>query len=264
MSAEIIVSVRSPTRRHGHMGHQRRRPVPDDQLTIALHAHGGARSGAGRPRSKTSGMPHAARPTLSGREPLLVTLKVAEGLASLRSSRLFRRILASLARAKERFGTRIVHFSVQSDHVHLLVEAASKTALCRAMKGLAVRLARAVNRELGRTGAVLRDRYHARLLTTPRQTRNAIAYVLCNARKHAVAPPIPGWLDPCSSAPTFDGWSRTICRVDWAVDGMAVAAPATPRVWLLRIGWRRGGLLHPDHCPGRALGDRVCAGEPLQ
>lgn len=189
-------------------------------------------------------MPHAARPRLSGREPVLVTLKMVEGLSSLRSTGLFRRVLASLLQAKERFDTRVVHFSVQSDHVHLLVETASKSALSRAMKGLAVRLARAVNRELGRTGAVLRDRYHARVLGTPRQTRNAIAYVLCNARKHGHAPPRRGWIDRCSSAGSFDGWSVATAT------NTAPLATSVPRTWLLRIGWRRGGPLDPDHRPG--------------
>ena len=187
-----------------------------------------------------------ARPTLSGREPLLVTLKLAPHLASLRGARMFRRVLATLVEAKERLGTRIVQFSVQRDHVHLLVESASKSDLSRAMKGLAVRLARAVNRELGRTGAVLGDRYHARVLATPRQARNAIAYVLCNARKHGHAPNVRGWVDPCSSAGWFDGWIVSLAegRVSTLV------ATARPRTWLLRIGWRRGGLLHPDHRPG--------------
>ena len=96
-------------------------------------------------------MPHTTRPKLSGREPVLVTLKLLDGLPSIRNNRLFRRVLAGLVKAKDRFETRVVHFSVQSDHVHLLVETTSKSALGRAMKGLAIRLARAVNRELGRT-----------------------------------------------------------------------------------------------------------------
>lgn len=169
----ILLSVRSLCRRQRRMGRRRTKAGRGKQLTIRLQGHGGARAGAGRPRSPKSGMPHGRRPSLCGREPLLVTLKLVQGLASLRTNRLFRRVLAGLVKAKERFDTRIVHFSVQSDHVHLLAETASKGALSRAMKGLAVRLARAVNRELGRRGAVLRDRCHARLLATPRQTRNA-------------------------------------------------------------------------------------------
>jgi hypothetical protein len=107
----------------------------------------------------------------------------------------------------------------------------------------------------GKGGKVFADRFHDRVLTSPKQVRHALAYVLCNARKHAVAPPIRGgtgssWVDPCSSARAFDGWSREVSSSNASSPRQP---PQTPRVWLLRIGWRRGGLLHPDHCPGRAL-----------
>jgi hypothetical protein len=89
---------------------------------------------------------------------------------------------------------------------------------------------------------VFADRYHHRTLTTPRQVRNALAYVLCNARKHRVAPHRSGWLDPLSSAASFDGWTRCANAADRIT-------PA-PRTWLLRVGWRRGGSIDPDHTPG--------------
>ena len=166
------------------------------------------------------------------------------------------RILRSLTHAKERMRSkaldvRVVHYSVQRDHLHLIVEAADVRSLSRAMQGLSVRIAKALNRALARKGKVFADRFHDRVLTSPKQVRHALAYVLCNARKHGIAPLIRGWADPCSSAPAFDGWSRAIGSMG-PVDGIAIAATATPRVWLLRIGWRRGGLLHPDHCPGGA------------
>ena len=188
-------------------------------------------------------MPHVERPRLSGREPVLVTLKVREGLSSLRVRGLLRAVLGGLVAAKERFSVRLVQYSVQSDHVHLVAEAQSKHALSRAMKGLAVRLARAINRALGRKGTVFAERYHERVLTSPRQVRNALAYVLCNGKKHGHAPARAGWLDPCSSAASFDGWSRKI---------LAAHGPrlSEPRTWLLRVGWRKGGLLDPDHLPG--------------
>jgi REP element-mobilizing transposase RayT len=115
------------------------------------------------------------------------------------------RILRSLSRAKDRLGARIVHYSVQRDHLHLIVEAEDTRSLSRAMQGLSVRIAKALNRALGRKGKVFADRFHDRVLTSPRQVRHALAYVLCNARKHGVAPPMrggsgPSWVDPCSSA----------------------------------------------------------------
>lgn len=137
---------------------------------------------------------------------------------------------------------RLVEFSVQHDHVHIVAEAKDAESLARAMKGLAVRLARQLNRSLERRGTVFADRYHHRALTTPRQVRNALAYVLCNARKHRVAPHRTGWVDPLSTAPCFDGWTH-------AASNDVERITPTPRTSLLRVGWRRGGLIDPDHTP---------------
>jgi REP element-mobilizing transposase RayT len=238
------------------------------QTEILFRAHGGARRGAGRKRvALKARVLHRPRTRLTGREPVLVTLTTQRAIANLRGRRAMVRILRSLSRAKERLGTRIIHYSVQRDHLHLIVEAEDARSLSRAMQGLSVRIAKALNRTLGRKGKVFADRFHDRVLTSPRQVRHALAYVLCNARKHGIAPPIRGergrgergrggvsasWVDPCSSAAAFDGWSRKVCSEGDVLE-VAMASTTTPRIWLLRIGWRRGGLLHPDHCPGRAL-----------
>ncbi len=229
------------------MGKKRR------QIEILFRTHGGARRGAGRRRvAPKARVLHRPRTPLTGREPVLVTLSTHRTIANLRGRRAMQRIIASLSRAKERLGARIIHYSVQRDHVHLIVEAEGVRSLSRAMQGLSVRIAKALNRALGRKGKVFADRFHDRVLTSPKQVRHALAYVLCNARKHGVAPPSRGWMDPCSSARVFDGWRRQAGRADYASGVIHIAATATPRVWLLRIGWRRGGLLDPDHCPGRA------------
>jgi hypothetical protein len=104
---------------------------------------------------------------------------------------------------------RIVHFSIQTNHVHLIVEAKSTEALSRGMQGLLIRLAKRVNGYLGRTGKLFPDRYHAEVLSTPTQVRHALRYVLNNTRKHAGSGRTfrPGWVDPCSTAAHFDGWS---------------------------------------------------------
>lgn len=175
---------------------------------------------------------------------MLVTLKIRAGVANLRARARCRVVLRALQRAKERFGVRLVEFTVQHDHVHIVAEAKDAASLARAMKGLSVRLARQLNRSLERSGAVFADRYHHRALRTPRQVRNALAYVLCNARKHRVAPIESGWLDPLSTAMSFDGWRR-------AATNDERVTPA-PRTWLLRVGWRRGGLIDPDHTPSAA------------
>jgi REP element-mobilizing transposase RayT len=203
------------------------------------------RPGAGRPpRGEKAGVPHRPRPELTGREPVLVTMKVRAGITSLRGRSAFDRVLRSLRRVRAELGAHVTHYSVQRDHVHLIVEAEDMRALSRGMQGLAVRIARGVNRAMNRKGAVFADRFHDRVLRSPRQVRNALSYVLCNARKHGLAPRQRGWLDPHSSAWAFDGWAST------------THAPSTsdsvspPRTWLLRVGWRRGGLLEVDHRPG--------------
>jgi REP element-mobilizing transposase RayT len=142
--------------------------------------------------------------------------------------------------AASRDGFRVCHFSVQDDHVHLLVEAASTAALVSGMRGLAIRLALAVNRARGRTGRVWADRWHGRALASPKEVRNALVYVLMNWLKHdrrAMG------LDPCSSAHWLDGWRGRWRRPSGAPP---VAAPET---WLLRIGWRCHGLLSADQAP---------------
>src|SRR5438552_11721605 len=103
-----------------------------------------------------------------------------------------RRVLA----ASSHDGFRVVHFSIQDDHLHLIVEAEDRAALTRGLRGLAVRSARAVNRALGRRGPVCSDRYHARPLTSPRAVRIALVYVLLNRRKDCAG---ERGLDPCSS-----------------------------------------------------------------
>jgi REP element-mobilizing transposase RayT len=87
-------------------------------------------------------------------------------------------------KASERFGFRVVHYSVMGNHVHLLVEANDRRSLGRGMQGLGVRIAKSLNRVMGRHGSVLRDRYHAHILRTPKETKHARHYLLTNAQHH--------------------------------------------------------------------------------
>ncbi len=134
-----------------------------------------------------------------------------------------------------------MHFSVQTNHVHLVVEAHDKSALSRGMQGLNVRMARAINRVLRMRGGVWRERYHARELRTPREVRNAIVYVLMNAKKHGHR--IGSGIDACSSAPWFDGFAR-VHELPGEPSPVAVA-----RTWLAGTGWRRRGLVRFDERP---------------
>jgi len=201
---------------------------------------GGARKGAGRkPRGRAS-MPHVTRPRIDPRYPVQVTIRATPGLPSLRSPRLFGALRRAIARASvDRF--RVIHFSIQQDHGHFIVEGDDPRRARGGVHGLAIRLALAVNRVLGRKGRVVGDRYHARALTTPRQARRSMVYVLLNFRKHLRAPPC---IDPRSSGPHFSGWQREPPATD--------VAPATslPTTWMARAGWRRaGGPLRVEEQP---------------
>jgi putative transposase len=173
---------------------------------------------------------------------LHLTLRARAGLPSLRAPQVFETIRESIRKAN-RVEFRVVHFSVQSDHLHLVVEAQDETALSSGARGLSIRLARAINRVLGRSGQVWGDRYHAHALKTPKETRNAVVYVLMNFKKHHPQDRRP--FDPCSSAAWFDGFRS----------GPLVSAdpPPTwrPRTWLASTGWRRHGLIDPGEAPKR-------------
>ncbi len=126
------------------------------------------------------------------------------------------------------------------------------------MKSIASRLARAVNRVFGRTGPALDGRYHHRLLRTPREVRRALAYVLLNARRHLakrreVARAATPHLDGASSGRWFDGWRRPFAARP--IPTQSTPEVARPRTWLLRIGWRRHGLVDPSEVPGSAVGE---------
>lgn len=220
-------------------------------------AWGGKRHGAGRkPRGGRASPPHATRPRHTEQHPLHVTLRALNGVPSLRKKRVFRAVKHAFFRAntegKHREHFRVTHFSVQGNHVHLVAEATTELRLSRGMQGLAVRIARAVNKASERHGRVFASRYHARALCTPRDVRNVLAYVLLNDRRHLYQSRKlllgPWYFDPCSSAAEFDGW-QTIRGLDPPPlpRQEATVPAATP---LLTWQWRLHGLIRPDEVPG--------------
>ena len=192
-------------------------------------------------------MRHIRRPPHSRHQPLHVTVRIRAGLPTLREQSLFDCVRRQIRAAQQRF-IRIVHFSVQSNHLHLLVEASDRGRLSAGMKGFGVRLARNLNRLLGARGRVIGDRYHARALTTPREVRNALVYVLFNHKKHGRG---KANIDPCSSARFFHGWSERplIPKARGSPGGWPLPLAET---WLLKSGWKRMGELDPFESPETA------------
>jgi len=198
------------------------------QLNLKLPQWGGRRKGAGRKPTQARpglirpGVPHLRKPALNARHPLYVTLRVLKGIPSLRRSDVRRALESAFHAARERFGFRLVHYSIQGNHLHLIVEAEDATALSRGMQGLTIRCARAINRALNRKGKVFVDRFRAHVLRARREVANAMRYVLENAEHHREYTP----RDPYTS-------QRWLWRVP---DETAPVRP--PRTWLLRVGWR--------------------------
>ena len=151
---------------------------------------GGRRAGAGRPRkdgTRNKGVPHLPRPALAHRFPVHVTWRINRRVWSLRTGRFFS-VLKSVMYAAAKKDFQVVHYAFEKDHIHLLVEAADRVALSRGMQGLGIRVAYAVNALMGRSGNVMPDRYHARILRNPTMTRYARRYLLINAYKHYLEP----------------------------------------------------------------------------
>jgi putative transposase len=220
------------------------------QLPLKFRTRGGARKNAGRKPWKVgrTNVPHRARPRHDGAHPVHVILRARAGLPTLRHAGVHREVRVAIRGASESPAVgeafRVVEFSIQSNHAHFIIEAHDEDTLSRGVRGLAIRLARAVNRAMGIRGQVWGDRYFARALKTPLAVRNAIVYVLMNAKKHGER--IATGVDIFSSAPWFVGF---VTRLLPAVE----ESPTRPSLtWLGRTGWRRRGLIDFDERP-RAL-----------
>jgi len=213
----------------------------------------------GRPK-KHGGVPHVRRPVLSSRHPVHVVLRVVGAVGSLRRRHAYRAVRAATIVVAERDDFRIVHLSLQRTHIHMLVEAADRRALARGMQSFQISAAKQLNRAISkdrpgprRRGRVFSDRYYAEVITSPRQARHALAYVLQNWRKHHEDRDtrFVGWdFDWFSSAWVFPDWLE-------CTDPFFHPPPPTyeplivrrPTTWLLSIGWKRYGLISYREVP---------------
>jgi|GEM_PF-593066 len=239
-----------------HAGPNGRRPRRGDQLemrvvcesTGANPSWGGARRGAGAKRRGTRRVPHRARPLHKDTNPVHVTLRARAGLPSFRQQRVHAMLVRILHRQKKRAYAgefQVVEYSIQKNHVHVILEAEDKTSLRSGASGLAIAFAKQLNKLLLRAkGKVWAERYHAHELGTPREVRNALSYVFQNYKKHG-AVTFGHVVDRHSSAALFDGWAFPVLTFP------DVEPWRTPplRTWMLRTGWKRHGLLLPSDRP---------------
>jgi REP element-mobilizing transposase RayT len=229
-------------------------PIVEAPPRPAKGAWGGAREGAGRPRKAAKDrtfVPHHARPIHKKRHPTHITLRARRGLPNFRSQRVHDMLRGILERQlkerayRDRF--QVVHYSIQTNHLHLIVESNDARAMRSGVSGLVIAFAKKLNALLQRlTGKVWSDRYHSRELTTPSEVRRALVYVLQNVRKHGFDLPGP-WVDPLSTARRFQIWMAPIAEGN----DPCPFPPPKPRTWLLNDGWstRGGGPLSPTEHP---------------
>ncbi len=205
------------------------------------------------------------RPPISRHEIAHVVIRAVADVGFLRRRDMYKAVRRALVATGGRESCRIVHLNIEGSHIHLLVEADNRMALARGMQALQISAAKHINAALSarlgkrRRGPVFGDRYHAKIIRTPRQTRHALAYVLNNWRHHredraAFARSWP--VDPFSSAMSFDGWrDLDVSTIEWprTYEPLPVREP---RTWLLRVGWRKHGLIDPREVPGKRASKR--------
>ena len=223
------------------------KPRKVQQDLFLFKKHGGARKGAGRKKLPGAGLTHRVREELPKGCPVHVTVRLVDGLPSLRQWTEYELLRECFRAGRERFGFRLVHYCVLANHLHLIVEAKDRQALTRGMQGLLVRIARGLNRLWKRKGRVFADRYHDHVLKTSREVRNALAYVLNNARHHGLR--LRQLMDIFTSAGRFDGWKEKVRIVGKDKGNIPVTAP---RTWLLSKGWRQHRLISVHEIPGGA------------
>lgn len=218
------------------------------ELDLRREKRGGKRKGSGRkPKGARASERHKARAEHKRANPVHVTIRIDRSVGRMRKPKVWRAVRVALVRKGWAPDFRICHVSIQGTHLHLIVEADSKTSLARGMQRFGISAAKCINDVLDRRGQVWADRYHPTYLTSPRQVRTALAYVLNNWRKHKEDRGRRERLDPYSTAPRFEGW----------IDEAAVAPTPTldllpsptPSTWLLREGWKRHGSISPWQCP---------------
>ena len=217
----------------------RRSRRPRQETFEFPYSHGGWRPGSGRkPRPGRRNVPHRRREAFAKRHPLHVTLRLRHDLPTLRAIDEFNALCVAFDKIRDRDDVRFLHMSAQHDHIHMLCEAKDRDSLARAVQGLCRRVGHALNQLWNRRGPIFADRYHDRILTSRRQVRNVLRYILNNDLKHGCATVHDG-PDPYSSGAWFDGWCAGLRGVVNSVTGPMSKA----REWLSKKGWRELGLI---------------------
>ncbi len=178
-------------------------------------------------------------------DSLHITVRLSEGVTSLRSQKAFR-VFRNAVKASQVRGLRILQFAVLGNHFHLLAEADNSQDLTSSMKSLNIRLALGLKKLATAKGPVVKDRFDLKILKTPTQVRNALVYILANASKHFKRGKVFDWFS------SYAIFSETLvlksvrCDLSWEKPEIpthvckAIAEMVShPRSWLATKGWKK-------------------------
>ena len=146
------------------------------ELNLNLGRHGGRRPGSGRKRIHSSGVSHRKRERVSSKTPLHINFKYKVQIKNKTCLKILKRAITN-ARS---LGLRVIHFSLQTNHIHLILESQDNETMTKGMRSLTVTLAKGVGK-----GKIQLGRYHLHVLKSLRETKNAVNYVLFNEQKHS-------------------------------------------------------------------------------
>jgi REP element-mobilizing transposase RayT len=200
------------------------------KLNLNRGRHGGRRAKCGKKRQHSKGVSHRTREKIESRTPLHINFRYNKIIRNKETLKLLKR---SIANARVH-GLRILHFSFQSNHIHLIVEANDNKTLTKCMRSLTITFAKGL-----RCGRIQIERYHLHALRTVRESQNAIHYVLFNQQKHEKG--IYSTINEYSSVLSFENGLELVRK--FAIRNKMILkiergqwVPDIPSSWLARKG----------------------------
>lgn len=138
---------------------------------------------AGRKAIHDRAIRHTERPKFKNARSLHLTIKVRENKADIKSIKLLKALHHAIKRARL-MKLKIIHYTLEYNHVHLLVEADTHHALHRGMQAFGISFSKAINKTKRLKGTVYKHRYHFRQICSSRELKNVLHYIFHNGIKH--------------------------------------------------------------------------------
>jgi REP element-mobilizing transposase RayT len=160
--------------------------------------------GAGRKAIHDRGIRHISRDPIKRITPLHLTIKIESKKAGIKNKNILTALHHSIKKARI-LGLRILHYTLEFDHVHLLVEADNNERLGRGMQSFGISFSKGINKIKQMKGRVFKTRYHFRKLKTLTEIKNVLKYILRNGIKHKHSSSL---LNPYNSLVAINDFSK--------------------------------------------------------